>query len=204
MSKRASWLHGEVTTIVLLMLCTVVSGCFTTQRDKTIRQDPFPVLSQDESTTRFGDPEDNVVIELRRAKTSRPVQDLAIQYGALFPGGEVIRPGDTEEYETIDGRNAYKVVFKTKYIRKRKQIRTDDKGSPKDVSPDWKSVTMSDTETGKPVSVLYGPIIPRERILYLVAGDSEVYAIFMRADGDAIGPAKKRLEKFVREEIKYQ
>ncbi len=143
-------------------------------------------------------------MEVRRAKTSRPVDDLAIQYGALFPGGEVIRPGDTEEYVKIDGRNAYKVVFKKKYIRKRKRIGTDDKSPSEEVSPDWKSVTMHDSETGKPVPVLYGPIIPRERTLYLVAGDSEVYAIFMRADGDAIEPAKKKFEKFVRDEIKYK
>lgn len=186
------------------MLCTLVGGCLTTQRDSAIRQDPYPLLSQDDSTLRFGDPDDNVFIEVRRAKTSRPVEDLAIQYGALFPGGEVIKPGDTEEYVKIDGRNAYKVTFKTKYIRKRKQIGTDGKTDPKDMSPDWKSVTMEDTETGKPVSVLYGPIIPRERILYLVTGDSEVYAIFMRADGDAIGPAKRKLEKFVREQISYK
>lgn len=206
MSKRASLLQGNVSAILLLVLCTLVSGCFTTQRDKTIRHDPYPLLSQDESTstTRFGDPDDNVFIEVRRAKTSRPVKDLAIQYGALFPGGEVIRPGDTEEYVNVDGRNAYKVIFKTKYIRKRKQIGTDGKNSLKDVSPDWKSVTMEDTETGKPVSVLYGPVIPRERILYLVAGDSEVYALFMRADGDAIGDAKRKFEKFVREGMTYK
>ena len=204
MPKRASRFHGNAGTLLLLMLCTLVGSCLTVQRDTAIRQDPYPLLSQDDSTLRFGDQEDNVSIEVRRAKTSRPVEDLAIQYGALFPGGEVIRPGDTEEYVKIDGRNAYKVTFKTKYIRKRKQIGTDGKKDPKDVSPDWKSVTMEDTETGKPVSVLYGPVIPRERILYLVTGDAEVYAISMRADGDAIGPAKRKFEKFVREQISYK
>ena len=104
MAKCSTCLHCDVNTILLLALCTLVGGCFTTQHIKAIRQDPYPVLSQDESATRFGDPEDNVFIEVRRAKTSRPVQDLAIQYGALFPGGEVIRPGDREEYVKIDGR----------------------------------------------------------------------------------------------------
>jgi hypothetical protein len=181
-----------------------MTGCFTTQRMKEINQDPYPVTFQDESTVRFGDPEDDVFVEVRRAKTSRPVDNLAIQYGALFPGGEVIKPGDTEEYVKIDGRNAYKVVFKKKYIRKRKQIGTDGKNPSPEPSPDWKSMTMHDSETGKPVPVLYGPVITRERTLYLVAGDSEVYAIFMRADGDAIEPAKKKFEKFVREDITYK
>jgi hypothetical protein len=203
MSKRLFCRHHDVNAI-LLLLCTLLSGCFTTQRIKEIRQDPYPVTFQDESTVRFGDPDDNVLVEVRRAKTSRPVDDLAIQYGALFPGGEVIRPGDTEEYLKIDGRNAYKVVFQKKYIRKRKRIVSDEKSPAEEVSPDWKSVTVNDSETGKPVSVLYGPVISRQKTLYLVAGNSEVYAIFMRADGDAIEPAKIKFEKFVREEIKYQ
>jgi hypothetical protein len=51
---------------------------------------------------------------------------------------------------------------------------------------------------------MQGPIIRRERILYLVAGDQYVYYILMRADGDAIEPARKKLEKLVREDIKYR
>jgi hypothetical protein len=197
-------LHFDVHAVLLLMMCLFLSSCFTTQRLREISQDPYPIIFQDDSTVRYGDPEDDVFMEVRRAKTSRPIDDLAIQYGALFPGGEAIRPGDTEEYVKIDGKNAYRVLFKKKYIRKRKRIDTESKKSSEDVSPDWKSVTMHDSETGKPVSVLYGPIIPRERTLYLVAGDSEVYSIFMRADGEAIEPAKKKFEKLVREEIKYK
>jgi hypothetical protein len=194
----------EAVLWLLLLLPVTLSGCFGAHRIKEIAENPYPVISQDESVARFGDSDDDVFIEVRKAKISKPLDQLAVHYGTLFPGGEVVRPGDTEEYVKVGNKTAYKVLFKRKYIRKRKRIVEGSEKPPEDTPRDWTSVTINDPETGKPVPVLYGPVIPRERALYLVAGDSEVYAVFLRADGDAIAPARKRFEKFVREEIQYR
>lgn len=160
-------------------------------------------MYQDDSTARFGTSDDSVLIEVRRARTSRPLENLAIHYASLFPGGEIIRPGDSEEYVKLNDKNAYKVVFGTKYIRKRKRI--PDQGKQSESIPEgWSAAKMEDPETGQSVAVARGPVIPRERILYLVQGDPYVYYVSMRADGEAIESARDRFEKFVRQEIKYR
>ena len=128
---------------------------------------------------------------------------MAIHYAALFPEGEIIRPGDTEEYVKIDGRNAYKVVFRPNYIRRRKRIDGKKKLSPENIPQGWTLTNVEDPTTGKPTPVLYGPVIPRQKILYLVEGDPYIYYIFFRADGDSIEPARKKFEEFVRKGIKY-
>jgi hypothetical protein len=186
--------------LLWLLVPFSLAGCLGAHHLKEVVRNPYPLTYQDDSTARFGDPDDDVFIEVRRTKVSKPLDNLAVHYGTLFPGGEVVRPGDTEEYVKVGDKDAYKVVFKTKYIRKRKRI---GKGS-ENLPPEWSTVTMPDPETGKSVPVLYGPVVHRERRLYLVPGESEVYAIFMRSDGDTTGSARKIFEKFVREDIKYQ
>jgi hypothetical protein len=195
--------HPHCVIASCLLTTWVVAGCMGTYGMTEIGNNPYPLLSEDDSMARYGLPDDDVFIEVRRAPISRPIENLAVHYAALFPGGEIIRPGDVEEYLKIDGRNAFKVVFRPKYIRKRKRI-TETTAPQKQEAPEgWTRVTIEDPVTGKPASVLQGPVISRERILYLVAGESYVYYIFMRADGDSIEPARKRLEKLVREQIKY-
>ncbi len=190
--------------LICLLLGTCLTSCLGTYGITEITDHPYSLIYEDDSTARFGVRDDDISIEVRRVATPRPIENLAINYGALFPDGEVIRPGDTEEYVKIDGRNAYKVIFRPKYIRKRKRV--DEKaGTTKNEPPEgWSQVTINDPLTGRPETVLQGPVIRRERILYLVAGDQYVYYILMRADGDAIEPARKRLEKLVREDVKYR
>ncbi|MBI5248672.1 MAG: hypothetical protein HY912_04190 [Desulfomonile tiedjei] len=180
----------------------LLAGCFSARGLTEIQSSPYTGTYEDDSTARFSNPDDSVFFEVRRTKVSRPLENLAVHYAALFPGGEVIRPGDAEEYTKIDGKNAYKVVFKTNYIRNRKRV--DPKRIDEPVSPGWTKVSIEDPDTGKQIPVLYGPVIPRQRVLYLVEGDSYIYYIVMRADGDAIESVRKRFEDFVRKDIKYK
>jgi hypothetical protein len=190
--------------LTLLLMQMSVGGCLFAHRINEIRENPYPVTYEDDSTVKYSDKEDDVLVEVRRAKISRPVDNLAVHYVTLFPGGEAIKPGDTEEYVKVRGKDAYKVTFKKKYVRKRKRVLEGSETLPADIPPEWTSVTITDPDTGKLIPVLYGPVIPRERMLYLVPGASEVYAVFLRADGDAIEPARKRFEKFVQDEIDYK
>jgi len=181
----------------------LLAGCLATRGIIDVGSHPYPLIYEDDSTEKFADADQTVFIEVRRRKISRPLENLAIHYAALFPDGEIIRPGDTEEYVKIDGRNAYKVVFRTNYIRRRKRVETKDKLTPGEAPPGWTLMNIEDPTTGKPTPVLYGPVIPRQRILYLVEGDLYIYYVFMRADGDSIEPARKKFEDFVRKDIKY-
>lgn len=191
----------------LFAYCVIIAGisaCLGTRGIEAIKARPYPVLYEDYSTARFGDEGDNAFVEVRTAKTSRPMENLAIHYAALFPGGEIIRPGDSEEYLRIDGHNAYKVVFRTKYIRKRKRLQETGNGGEKEVPEGWTPMTMEDPLTGKPIPVLHGPVVPQQRVLYLVQGDTKVYYVFLRTDGDSIDEAVKNFDQFVREGIDYK
>jgi hypothetical protein len=185
----------------VLIAAGLVSGCFASGGISEIRVFPYPLVYEDESLERFADPQNDTAIEVRKAKISRPLDNLAIHYQALFPGGEIIRPGDHEEYLKMNGKNAYKVVFRTKYIRKRKRL--PEQAANAEVPAGWTRKTIEDPITGKPIPVLYGPVIPQEKILYLVEGSTYLYYILMSADGDEIEPARKRFEKFVREDVQY-
>jgi hypothetical protein len=160
------------------------------------------VTHTDESTETLGDEEDKVFMEVKRAEIPRPLENLAVHYRAYFPGGEAIRPGDRESYVEIAGRKAYRVVFRTSYIRRRKRLK-DDAARDK-VPKGWTVKTIVDPMTGKFIRALYGPVIPRKRILYLVEGKRYLYYIYLRADGDAVEPAVKKFENLVRKGIEYQ
>lgn len=180
-----------------------LAGCFSSRGISEISYHPYPLIYEDDSTARFGDPDDNVFIEVRRTPVSRSVDNLVIHYPSLFPGGEVVKPGDKEEYFDLNGKRAYKVVFRPKYLRKRKRVDEKSEGNPKEIPSGWEESTMEDPQTGKRIKVLQGPVIPSQKILYLVQGDSYIYYVMMRADGKYIEPAREKLEKFVRDEIKY-
>lgn len=190
----------------LLWTCIVfgVVGCFGKRGISEIKDRPFPVLYEDDSTVRLGRQDDDVLIEVRSIAMGKPMENLAIYYPALFPGGEIIRPGDREEYVKVNGHNAYKVVFRTKYIRKRKRIKGSEEEAKKNLPEGWTIMTMEDPMTGKPIPVMYGPIIPQQKVLYLVQGKSRMYYVLLRADGDAIDSAVKTFDKFVKEGIDYQ
>jgi len=190
--------------LFLLPLFVVLAGCFAARGIAEITTFPYPVVYQDDSTARFGDEDDKVFIEVRRIQTARPLENLAIHYAALFPGGEIIRPGDSEEYLKLDGKSAYKVVFRTKYIRQRKRVSEKSSSDSGKVPTGWTSATMEDPATGKKMKILLGPVIPQQRVLYLVQGDSYLYYIFWRADGDEIEKSRKKFEQFVRQEINYK
>lgn len=185
---------------ILCLLC----GCFGSRGMTEIKKNPYSNTYQDDSTARFSDGSDNAFIEVRKTKTARPLENLAIHYPALFPGGEIIRPGDSEEYLKINGNNAYKVVFRTKYMRKRKRLDGKLGDSRGKIPEGWTAMTMEDPLTGKPIPVLYGPVIPEQRILYLVQGNSNIYYLFLRADGEAIDSAVKEFDGFVKEGIEYR
>jgi hypothetical protein len=192
---------GIVTCAAVLFL---LAGCFGNRGLTEIKKNPYSLAYQDDSTAQFADGTDNVFIEVRKTKTSRPLENLAIHYPALFPGGEIIRPGDSEEYLKINGNNAYKVAFRTKYIRKRKRVEGILGDTRNKIPEGWTAMTMEDPLTGKPIPVLYGPVIPEQRSLYLVQGNSNIYYMFLRADGDAIESATKEFDTFVREGIEYR
>ena len=204
MIKNCSNYGSRRLYLICFLLGTALTSCLGTYGITEITHHPYDLISEDDSNARFGRRNDDVSIEVRKVASPRPIENLAINYGALFPDGEVIRPGDTEEYVQVDGRNAYKVIFRPKYIRKRKRV-NEKAGAKKEEPPKgWTRVTINDPLTGKPETILQGPVIRRQRILYLVAGDKYVYYILMRADGDAIESARKKLEKFVREDLNYR
>ncbi len=201
MLRRYLFVRGHL-ILWAIVLCSL-AGCFSSRGISEISFHPYPLIYEDDSTAKFGDPEDNVFIEVRRTPVSKSVDNLVIHYPSLFPGGEGVRPGDKEEYVDLNGKRAYKVVFRTKYLRKRKRVEEKSEGNDKKVPPGWGVSIMEDPFTGKPIDVLQGPVIPSQKILYLVQGDSYIYYILMRADGKYIEPAREKLEKFVRDEIKY-
>ena len=103
---------------VLLALAWVAAGCQAPRGITELHAPPYPVTSEDEARETLGDDEDKVFLEVKRARIPKPLENLAVHYRAYFPGGEAIRPGDRESYVKIKGRNAYKVVFQTSYIRR--------------------------------------------------------------------------------------
>lgn len=201
MLRRYLLVPGRV--ILWAVVWVSMAGCFSSRGINEISFHPYPLVYEDDSTARFGDPDDNVFIEVRRTPVSKPVDNLVIHYPSLFPGGEVVKPGDHEEYLDLNGRKAYKVVLRTKYIRKRKRADEKSESTSKEIPSGWAASIMEDPQTGKRINVLQGPVIPSQKILYLVQGESYIYYILMRADGTYIEPARKKLDKFVREEIKY-
>lgn len=201
MSRMPRSFVYRLTTISWIVVIASLAGCFSARGLIELEAPPYPLSYEDDSTARYGNPDDTVFIEVRRTEVPRPLENLAIRYAALFPGGEIIRPGDTEEYSTVEGRKAYKVIFQPTYVRYRKRIDPEKKDEPPPSG--WTRSTLEDPETGKPSDVLYGPTVRRYRVLYLVEGDSYVYYVFMRADGETIDSAKTKFEEFVRR-IKYK
>lgn len=190
--------------VILLTVALFVSGCFGNAQVKDFSSAPLPVVYEDETTTKFRDNDDDKFIEIRKAPTSRPVGNLAIHYPALFPGGEVVRPGDMEEYTLVNGKNSYKVVFRTKYIRKRKRLSEKDlSGEPK-IPEGWTKSSIEDPSTGSKIPIMLGPVIPQHRILYMVPGEQYVYYLFMRVDGENYEQALKEFDRFVREDMTYK
>jgi hypothetical protein len=201
------------------VLLPTLAGCLVARGLTEISEHPYRLLDQansrarfgnedddqDDSKTRFGDEDDNVLIEVRRAPGGKPAENLAIHYRSLFPRGEAVRPRDHEEYVEIKGRKAYHVKFQTQYIRKRKRLPKDKPPpDPATIPKGWTVTSIDDPANGGSIPVLQGPVIPSRKILYLVQGDSYVYYILLRADGDPIEPVKDRFEKFVREQIAYR
>lgn len=186
--------------LFVVALSIALAGCFSSRGIREITVEPYPLIYQDDSTERFGDKNDTVFISVRKAALSRPLDNLAIHYQAFFPDGPGIRPGDTEEYLKIDGKNAYKVVFKPKYIRQRKRLQA---GQEEKVPEGWTVRTIEDPSSGRRRKLLYGPVVRSFRMMYLIEGKSSIYNVFLRADGDSIERAKKVFEQFVREGIDY-
>ena len=202
MSRSPHPIRLRPAAILWFIAIGLLTGCFSARGIGEVVSRPYPVVYEDDSTERFSNSDDSVFIEIRRTKSSRPLGNLAVHYPALFPGGEAVRPGDTEEYVKIDGKNVYKVEFKTSYVRNRKRI---DPGKTDEPAPEgWTKTSMEDQESGKQIPILYGPVVPRRKVLYLVEGDSYIYYIFMRADGDAIESARKKLDELVNSGIKYR
>jgi len=189
---------------VCLLAAAIVSGCLTSRGMREIADHPYPLIYEDDSSARFASPQDNVFIEVRKTPTPKPLEHLAVHYMSMFPGGEIIKPGDREEYLSINGKSAYKVVFQTKYIRKRQRIVKSAEPDKDQIPEGWTLARMDDPVTGEPIPVLHGPVIQQQKILYLVQGNAHVYYILLRADGDAIPSAKERFRKFVEKDIQYK
>jgi hypothetical protein len=190
-----------VSVASLIAVAGVTGGCLAARGMSEIRAFPYPIVYEDDSMERFADADTGATVEIRKARISRPLENLAIHYQSIFPGGEIIRPGDHEEYVKIGDRNAYRVIYRQKYIRKRKRV--DDRKSQAEAPQGWTRRSMEDPATGKPIKVLYGPVVPQQRILYLVEGSEYLYYVLLTADGESIDPARTKFEKFVREDIQY-
>jgi hypothetical protein len=200
-------------SIILRILFTVLSAgivtvlvqsCFGPAGMSEIKYKPLPLIYEDNNLARFTDARDDVSIELRKAPVSKPIENLAIHYPALFPDGVTIRPGDREEYISIGGKNAYKVVFSTKYIRKRKRLKEKPGKGDQDMPPGWTESTMEDPVSGKMMPVIVGPVVPERKILYLVPGSRNVYYVLLKLDGTNSEDAIKDYDKFVKEGIDYR
>lgn len=184
-------------------MALLLTGCIGARGLKEITASPYPLIYEDDSIARFGSTDDNAFVEVRKTDVSKPLEHLAVHYRSLFPGGEIVRPGDREEYVKVNGKNAYKVVFRTTYIRKRKRLDNSSTDTSQSIPDGWTRATMEDPVTGEVIRVLHGPVIPQQKILYLVQGDPYIYYILLRADGDVIKSAREKFEKFVNEDIKY-
>ncbi len=189
--------------VAVFSMILLLAGCLGARGFKEITASPYPLIYEDDSIARFGSPDDNTFVEVRKTAVSKPLEHLAVHYRSLFPGGEIVRPGDREEYVKVNGKNAYKVIFRTTYIRKRKRLDKNSTINPESIPHGWTPAKMEDPVTGEMIRVLHGPIIPQQKILYLVQGDPYIYYILLRADGEAIQSARKKFEKFVNEDIKY-
>ncbi len=197
----------KLTSVHLVVLATMalfIYGCFGAPRVKDYSSVPLPIIYEDDSTTKFRDQDDDKFIEIRKSPTSRPVENLAIHYPALFPGGEVIRPGDAEEYTMINGKSSYKVVFRTKYIRKRKRLDGKDPNLEEKIPEGWTKSAIEDPSTGTRIPIMLGPVIPQHRVLYIVPGENYTYYLFMRVDGENYEQSLKDFDKFVREGMTYK
>jgi hypothetical protein len=177
----------------------VCSGCFGTSGMAEIKARPYHVTYEDDSTLKMGDADDTVSIEIRRISIPRQLPKLAIHYNTLFPGGENIRPGDSEEYVKIGDKEAFKVSFRPDYIRLRKRA---PKSESEEIPPNWAHSKMEDPK-GEVVPVIVGPVVSREKTLYLVQGDKYLYYIFFRADGDTVKSAGEKFKQFIQKDINY-
>ena len=121
--RELAKLSVSIVSLALLMaVAGVTGGCLAARGMSEIKAFPYPIVYEDDSMERFADAETGATVEIRKARISRPLENLAIHYQSIFPGGEIIRPGDHEEYVKIGERNAYRVIYRQKYIRKRKRI----------------------------------------------------------------------------------
>lgn len=186
-------------SFLFIILFLISSGCITTRGLNEIKSDPYPVVQKGKTETRYADPDNSVSIEVKTIKKTNPVKNLAIYYPTLFPGGLPVRAGDTEEYLRVQGKNAYKVTFKPTMIRKRKRYT---EGEP--IPPGWVKGKMEDPDGGKTAEILYGPVIPKQLVLYLIEGDTMVYNIVLTAEDGEIESAKQKFEQFVQNDIAYK
>jgi len=181
----------------------LVQNCFGPGGMSEIKYRPLPLINENSSLAKLSDTSDDVSIEIRKAPVSKPIENLAIHYPALFPDGETIRPGDREEYVPIGNKTAYKVVFSTKYIRKRKRLQTQNGKIVNDIPPGWTESTFEDPVSGKKIPIMIGPINAEKKILYLVPGSESVYYVLLNVDGNDHEDAIKNFDKFVKQGINY-
>lgn len=186
------------------IVAVLTQSCFGPVGMAEIKYKPLPLISENSSFVKYEDSGDDVSIELRKAPVSKSVENLAIHYPSLFPDGETIHPGDREEYVTVNGKTAYKVIFNTKYIRKRKRLKTKSGKSPEDIPSGWSESIWDDPVSGVKTPILVGPVIPERKILYLIPGSENVYYVLLKVDGPDYEDAIKKFDKFVKEGINYR
>lgn len=177
----------------------VCVGCFSASGLTEIKARPYHVTYEDDSTLKMGDKDDTVSIEVRRISVPKQLPKLAIHYNTLFPGGESIRPGDSEEYVKIRDKEAFKVSFKPDYIRQRKRA---PKSEPDEIPPNWIQSKIEDSD-GEIVPIIVGPLVSREKTLYLVHGTKYLYYILFRADGSAVKSGSEKFNQFIQDDINY-
>ncbi len=186
------------------IVAVLTQSCFGPVGMAEIKYKPLPLIDENSRFVKYEDSGDDVSIELRKAPVSKSVENLAIHYPSLFPDGETIHPGDREEYVTVNGKTAYKVIFNTKYIRKRKRLKTKSGKSPEDIPSGWSESIWDDPVSGVKTPILVGPVIPERKILYLIPGSENVYYVLLKVDGPDYEDAIKKFDRFVKEGIDYR
>ncbi|MGC8658150.1 MAG: hypothetical protein ACP5U1_03665 [Desulfomonilaceae bacterium] len=169
-----------------------------------IKYSPLPLVRESRNLAEFSDASRDATIEVKKVQVSKPVENLAIHYPSLFPDGETIRAGDREEYAHIGDKTAYKVIFQTKYIRKRKRLKSKNGKVIGNIPEGWTESKFEDPVTGQEIPIIIGPTVPEKKILYVVPGSENVYYVLLKVEGQDNDDLVKKFDKFVKEGVNFE
>ena len=139
---------------------------------------------------------------MRRAPIPKEIGNLAIPlFGAISWWRQDNSSGDHEEYVTVAGNKAYKVVFRTSHLRKRKRLKADP--PPEDLPEGWSLHHMVDPSNGASIPVMHGPHCTQGNGSSILWEGQILYILYLYASRwrPASNPRKRGSRKFLTEEI---